>query len=63
MFKIEINTDNAAFNNMPGIEIARILREAADKAEIRLCAGRTDSFPLRDFNGNVVGMCTFESED
>lgn len=47
---IRIDTDNAAFEDMP-TEVARILRDAADKLE----AGHIDGFSLRDINGNTVG--------
>lgn len=51
---IEINMDNAAFEDCNGTELARICRELADNF---------DTFPLeptgtgniRDINGNTVG--------
>ena len=42
--------DNAAFCDIPEVEAARILKEAAEKIE----AGQQE-FSLMDFNGNVVG--------
>lgn len=50
---IKIQMDNAAFadgDNAP-YELARILREAAD----RLDDGDISGFSLRDANGNTVG--------
>ena len=58
MFKLTIdNTDNAAFEE-PGLEIARILRDAADKVE-----RGTWGFILRDYNGNKVGTADDDLED
>jgi len=48
--KIEFNMDNAAFCDIPEVEAARILKDAAEKIE----AGQQE-FSLMDFNGNVVG--------
>ena len=54
MFKIEIETGNAAFDyGDKGHEIARILRDIADKVE-----NGAESGVARDINGNKVG--TFE---
>lgn len=51
MFTLTIETENAAFaNNMAG-EVARILREAADRLEAGGEVG-----VLRDANGNKVGV-------
>jgi hypothetical protein len=49
-FKLSFACDNAAFDGDALHEVARILRECADKIE----TGRT-SGPVRDFNGNTVG--------
>lgn len=56
MVTIEFTTDNAAFEDDRAVEIARILRDLADK----ILLGRT-SGPIRDINGNRVG--TFDAED
>jgi hypothetical protein len=48
---IKIDMDNAAFD-APDAELARILRELADKLETMKLVGVT---PLRDINGNRVG--------
>jgi len=51
MFSLKFKTDNAAFQdgNKP-YEIARILRELADKIE----DGQTEG-NIRDINGNTTG--------
>jgi hypothetical protein len=51
-YTIEIDTSNAAFDDAPMHEVARILRELADYLEETDNA--TDQ-PLRDVNGNRVG--------
>lgn len=56
-FKIIINMDNDAFWEEPMTEIARILRQAADKAEDR---GLVGSGLVRDVNGNTVGQWSIE---
>jgi hypothetical protein len=53
-YLIEINTDNAAFADEPGYEIARILREHADRLESR-GPGDLGTVTLLDINGNRVG--------
>lgn len=54
MFRLEIETTNAAFGDDPGAdrerELARILREVAARAE----TGQT-SGAVHDYNGNTVG--------
>jgi hypothetical protein len=47
---IKINTVNAAFEGDPEAEVARILKDAANK----IARGNTD-FNLLDLNGNKVG--------
>lgn len=51
MLRIEIDTGNAAFEDSPWSECARILRQLADDME------RNGGVPfnLRDINGNRVG--------
>lgn len=53
MFKVRIETENAAFDgdDAKRAEIARILRKLADRYE----SGSEDSIPLFDANGNKVG--------
>lgn len=52
MFKLEIATDNAAFDDEPAAECARILREIAGKLERGDSLGGGHIF---DANGNRVG--------
>lgn len=54
MFKLEIETGNAAFDDDAGPELARILRELADRLSPGLPSGEGGA-PLRDINGNKVG--------
>lgn len=64
MFKLRIATENAAFEHQAGHEVARILRQLADKVE--QWPGANDfSIGLRDANGNSVGVAqarTLESD-
>ena len=57
MFKITIETDNAAFEGDMAfdVEVSRILRIAAAKVEEGYREG-----PLLDYNGNTVGHFTTE---
>ena len=53
---ITINTDNAAFGDNPGPEVARILRVMATRFERTQVAWTDgDEWPVRDVNGNTVG--------
>lgn len=54
---LNLSCDNAAFADNSGAEIARILRDMADKVDgmIRYDAKGTYSGDLRDINGNTVG--------
>ena len=58
MFTLTIETENAAFADDPGAEVARILREAADTVET---SGDFTVY-LNDINGNRVGSFTLETE-
>lgn len=60
MFSLKIETSNAAFTDDPAAEIARALREVADKIEG--AGGRFYSAPVRDVNGNRVGRIEFDAE-
>ena len=54
-FKVEINTDNAAFGDSPELELSRILSELSfDVAENPL-----EVITLKDENGNTVGKATW----
>jgi hypothetical protein len=62
MFKLEISTDNAAFEGDPSIEISRILGRLGSK--LALEPGEEDHGKLHDVNGNTVGTWTYTpSED
>jgi hypothetical protein len=52
MLKIKIDTGNAAFEENPSDECARILEDAA----LKLRQGNNE-IPLHDINGNLVGIC------
>jgi hypothetical protein len=54
MIKIEISTSNQAFELDAQVEVARILRELADKIE-----QGEEPTRLRDLNGNSVGSVTY----
>ena len=53
-FILEINCDNAAFDESPATEVARIVRNAAERVEEGIWPGN-----LRDSNGNTVGSFRF----
>ena len=56
MFKLEIETDNDAFADTPGIEIARMLHVVADRID-EMTIADLHAFPytIYDTNGNIVG--------
>lgn len=53
-FSLQMDTGNAAFDDEPASEIARILRDVADRLEQQ---GAGDG-NLIDHNGNTVGRFT-----
>lgn len=53
MLRLFIETHNAAFEDAPASEIARILRDLADRIE----RNPEPYTVLRDINGNRVGEC------
>jgi hypothetical protein len=56
MFTLTIETDNAAFTDNPGWEIARILRLISDSMSISdIPLDGDERQPVRDINGNTVG--------
>lgn len=59
MYTVTIKTDNAAFEDDMGYEIARILRQLADRVE----RGEEGDIILRDVNGNRVGMAGFKVDE
>lgn len=65
MFRVEIETSNAAFSDgeseFAGPELARILRALADRVEGGIPTG--DGASLRDVNGNTVGAWAYQSDE
>lgn len=60
IFKLHIHTDNAAFEDNKGPELARILRELAYKMEKD---GPSWCYQnLKDINGNIVGKYAEKEE-
>jgi len=59
---IEINMDNAAFEESWTWEAARILRSASQEIEeaFEYAPDAEWRFPLRDINGNTVGKIELE---
>ena len=55
-YQIEIETDNAAFDDYPRREVTRILRELAAKTERGIYYDGRD-VPLYDPEGNKIGFC------
>jgi|LakMenEpi03Aug12_release.lakeMendotaPanAssembly.Ray.scaffolds.fasta_scaffold4357675_1 hypothetical protein len=60
LFVAEIECDNEAFESSRPIEVARILRDLADR--IANSSPDTLNFGLRDINGNQVGAAEFFPE-
>ena len=61
---LELDLDNAAFEDNPGLEVARILREVADRVDGYSFRNPRTVSPLRDINGNRVGQHgTFTAAD
>lgn len=67
-FTIKIDCKNAAFEDVPGVEISRLLRLVAKDVAIlgSTLGGKLqvtkywpDNYLLRDINGNPVGFATF----
>ncbi|MEN6304888.1 MAG: hypothetical protein ABFD96_19310 [Armatimonadia bacterium] len=54
-FNLNLNTDNAAFEDNEGAETARILRALADRLENSAFDDYNGMWLLRDSNGNAVG--------
>jgi hypothetical protein len=56
-FTLEINCNNAAFDDEGHAEVARILRELAERLE---ADESIKQVPLQDINGNRVGLASFQ---
>lgn len=54
MLTIQIKTGNAAFDESPELEIARILKELANQIALG-----NEPTKLRDINGNTIGIVTY----
>jgi hypothetical protein len=66
MFRLSIDTTNAAFVPFPGRELARLLRRQADRLDGttgELDAHKVDGGKLLDANGNTVGAWEYEPDD
>ena len=61
-FTLAIECDNAAFDDEPGAEIARILKRVANNMRDTSLRGN-DSCSLHDYNGNKVGHWHYEARD
>lgn len=61
-FKLAINCDNPAFDNASS-EVARILRELADRIDGHPHFSAGHSQPVMDANGNEVGGFVIEADD
>jgi hypothetical protein len=59
---IEINLDNAAFEDKPGLEVSRILHELAERVEGYSFNNPNTTFPVRDINGNRCGSHGYKSD-
>ena len=53
---IEIEADDAAFDDYPRREVARILKDLAGKTERGIYYDGRE-VPLYDLNGNKIGFC------
>jgi len=59
-FKLQVNCDNAAFDDAIASELARILRDVARKLEDGIdCEHHRN---INDGNGNVVGTFVLRTE-
>lgn len=61
MFKLEIETDNSAFEDEPFREIAHILRHMA-LAFDDWANGKNCHISVRDSNGNKVGLWSYSDD-
>lgn len=61
VFTVKFDTDNAAFEDCRDYEIARILRNIADRVERDGCSGFFET--VRDINGNDIGRFALKNAD
>lgn len=57
MFQLQVHTSNSAFEN-ESAEVARILRELAERVESGRTSGR-----VFDLNGNACGNWAFDAKE
>jgi hypothetical protein len=64
-FSLEFQMNNAAFADNPAGEVARILRDVADKVERGdgFTVGDAELRPIRDSNGNLIGEYCADLDD
>jgi hypothetical protein len=58
-FEVKIKCDNAAFEDAPASEVARILRELAERIAPPSVLYGDSPVTLRDVHGNTVGHARF----
>lgn len=64
MFRLEIKTGNAAFDDgQKGPELARIIRNLADELADSGDVGEGYTWNLYDLNGNYVGSADVDDDD
>lgn len=61
MFRLEIDTENAAFNDGTMYDTMKELIDILEKAKVQLLTGRM-SASLSDVNGNTVGSWVWTHE-
>ena len=59
-FTVRIGLENAAFEQDPASETARIIRALADRIEAGDFPAEDEPMSLRDWNGNRVGEAEVE---
>ena len=63
-FTLRFEMDNAAFSECPAEECRDILRAIAARIERNgFPYDSTESWPIRDTNGNRIGLCTIDASD
>ena len=63
-FELKItNFDNAAMAEEPSSEVARMLRETADRIESGILGDGYEGGYLKDYNGNRVGEVSVFTEE
>ena len=63
MFTLTIKTGNAAFDDRPELELARLLRKAASMLRMGDVTNDGDEHYLLDANGTTVGTFTFSPDE